>query len=111
MKSEKMKIKLIELKQLGKFDKKYKVWRQTEQEQKRKDIDAKKLYLVKYSGSWLIGRFDMVWYGWNFDPNMGSMSMQIEWLEKIYEIQGLEQKKSGSTASHIIDYLSSEEEE
>lgn len=90
---------------MGKWDKKYKVWRQTEEEEKRKDIDPKKLYLVLYEDIWLIGRFGMQWYGWNFEPNLGAMSIQIESLKEIYEIKGLPQKKHGSTASHILEYL------
>ncbi len=50
----------------------------------------------------------MAWYGWNFEPNMGSMSMQIEWLKEIYEIEGLSQRKGGSTAEHILHYLEEE---
>ena len=100
-----MKIKLKEIKQLGKFNTKYKGYRQSNKERKRDDIDSKKLYLVDYGGILLIGRFEMRWYGWNFEPNMGSMSIQIELLNKIYEINGLDQAKSGDTASHILGYL------
>ncbi len=64
-----------------------------------------------YNEVWLIGRFGMQWYGWNFSPNIGAMTMQIEWLEKIYEIKGLPQKKHGSTASHIMEYLAEEKED
>lgn len=103
-----MNINLIEVPQLGNIDPKYKHWNQTDEERKRPDIDKTKLYLVKYSGTWLIGRFGMQWYGWNFHPNLGVMSMQIEWLEVIYEIQGLTQEKGGSTAEHILGYLSKE---
>lgn len=78
-------------------------------DRKRTDIDRKKLYLVKYEGTWLIGRFGMQWYGWSFRPNMGSMSMQIEWLNSIYEIK-LPQKKNGSTAHHIMGYLANQED-
>jgi len=106
-----MKITLTKLKSLGTFDEKYNVWRQTDEQQKRIDISPDKLYLASYNGIWLIGRFGMQWYGWNFEPNMGSMSMQIEWLKEIYEIKGLPQKKDGSTASHILEYLSEEKED
>jgi hypothetical protein len=106
-----MKITVTKLRQLGKFDEKYKVWRQTEAEEKRKDIDPKKLYLTSYSGAWLIGRFEMEWYGWNFIPNMGSMTMQIEWLKEIYEIKGLPQKIGGSTSEHILGYLKEDKDE
>ena len=103
-----MQVKLKKLRSLGKWDKKYRVWRQTEEQEKRKDIDSNKLYLVSYHDVWLLGRFGMQWYGWNFHPNMGSMSMQIEWLKEIYEVTGLRQEKHGSTASHILEYLAAE---
>lgn len=106
-----MEMKLTKLSTLGKWDKKYHVWRQTEEQEKRKDIDPKKLYLVSYNDIWLIGRFHMQWYGWNFEPNLGCMSVQIESLKSIYEIQGLPQKKRGSTASHIAEYLEGERDE
>lgn len=107
-----MHIELKKLPDLGKWDKKYKVWRQTIEEERRSDIDPKKMYIVTYHGIWLIGRFVMntSYNAWNFHPNMGSMTMQIEWLEKIYEVvRGLDQKKAGSTASHILEYLAEEE--
>ena len=104
-----MQIKLKKLRSLGKWDAKYKVWRQTEEQEKRKDIDPKKLYLVSYDGVWLLGRFGMQWYGWNFEPNIGAMTIQIESLESIYEVTGLPQKKHGSTAAHIMEYLAEED--
>lgn len=106
-----MRLIIKKLRPLGTWDEKYKVWRQTDAQQKRKGIDPKELYLVSYHDVWLLGRFEMEWYGWNFDPNMGSMSMQIEWLKEIYEIKGLPQKKGGSTAEHILGYLKKEENE
>lgn len=106
-----MQIKLRKLRSLGKWDKKYKLWRQTEEQEKRKDIDPKKLYLVSYDGVWMLGRFSMQWYGWIFDPNMGSMHMQIETLESIYEVTGLPQEKHGSTAAHIMEYLGEESDD
>lgn len=102
-----MKIDLLKIEQKGYLNRNN-FWTQTNEERKRSDICSSKLYLVKYSGTWLIGRFAMQWYGWNFDPNLGVMSMQIEHLEEIYEIQGLEQKVNGDTASHILNYLAKE---
>ena len=109
-----MKIKLTEIEQLGHMDPDPRYSnqrRQTDEERKRPDIDPKALYLVNYRGSWLIGRFHMQWYGWNFEPNMGCMSMQIENLDEIYLIEGLKQEKDGSTAAHIVQYLSEEASE
>ena len=103
-----MKLTVKKLRKLGKWDKKYEVWRQTEEQEKRKDIDPKKLYLVSYHGIWLLGQFGMQWYGWNFMPNIGSMSIQIEMLKEIYEIKGLPQGKDGSTAAFIGEYLEEE---
>jgi len=81
------KVTFIKKRQLGTFDKKYKVWRMTEQQMKRKDISPEKIYLVNYDGMWLIGRFGMQWYGWNFQPNLGAMSVQIDHCGEIYEIK------------------------
>ena len=102
-----MKIKLKRIRQLGYQNSKSKQWRQTSEEAKRTDISRKKLYLVRYSGMWLIGRFHMQWYGWNFEPNYGANSLQMDCLDdQIYEIVGgLKQDKDGSTASHILGYL------
>ena len=102
---------LTKVEQLGRFDDKYKNYRQTSEERKRPDIDRSKIYLTKYSDVWLLGRFYMQHYGWNFQPNLGVMSMQIEWLQEIYEIQGLTQEKGGSTAEHILGYLAKEQDE
>lgn len=99
-------IKIKRLRRLGKYDKKYEVWRQGDSQMKRKDINPSKLYLVMYSDMWLIGRFGMQWYGWNFQPNLGSMSIQIDHLQDIYEIIGLSQKVEGSTEAFILNYLS-----
>jgi hypothetical protein len=79
-----MNLKLKELPLLGKENLPYSQRLMTEEEKKRKDIEKGKLYLVNYDGIWLIGRFTMVWYGWYFNPNLGSMGMQkikggIEW--------------------------------
>jgi hypothetical protein len=73
-------------------------------EMKRTDIDYNKLYLAKYHGIWLIGRFQMQWYGWNFMPNLGMMSIQYDSLEELHEID-LEQKKAGDSASHIFEVV------
>lgn len=78
----------------------------------RKDIDPKKLYLVEYFGTWLIGRFQLLTYDpkrprWIFNPNLGAVSPQIENLTRIVEIsEGLIQETAGDTASHILGYLS-----
>jgi hypothetical protein len=105
-----MKVTLIKKRQLGAFDKKYKVWRQSEEQMKRIDISPKKFYLVNYDGIWLIGQFGLQWYGWNFSPNLGSMSIQIDHLLEIYEMKGFSQKKEGSTGSFIMNYLKEEKE-
>jgi hypothetical protein len=73
-------------------------------EMKRTDINPTKLYLAKYQGIWLIGRFQMQWYGWNFLPNLGMMSIQYDSLEELHEID-LEQKKAGDSASHIFEVV------
>jgi len=83
-----MHIKLKKLPDIGEWDKKRNVWHQTNEERRRADIDIDKIYLVNYKGTWLIGHFVMnqSYNAWNFLPNMGSMNMQIEWLEEIYVI-------------------------
>lgn len=73
-------------------------------EMKRTDISPTKLYLAKYNGIWLIGRFQIQWYGWNFVPNLGMMNIQYDSLEELHEIE-LEQKKAGDSASHIFEYV------
>lgn len=98
-------LKLKELPLLGEENPPYNQRLMTEEEQKRKDIEKGKMYLVDYDGIWLIGRFTMQWYGWNFNPNLGSMSIQLNNLQAIYEIEGLMQKKGGSTAEFILSYL------
>ncbi len=103
-----MEVRLIKIEQKGCLDK-YNNWKQTDEERKRSDISSEKLYLVKYSETWLIGRFGMQWYGWNFNPNLGVMTMQIEHLDEIYEIKGLNQDVDGSTSSHILRYLAEEQ--
>lgn len=77
-------------------------------------IDPAKLYLVRYSGAWLIGRFEKLdsslagyAHRWYFNPNLGAMGMSIDRLEAIYEIVGLPQAVDGSTYAHISGYLSS----
>jgi hypothetical protein len=105
-----MKVTLTKKRQLGTFDEKYKVWRLSKEQMKREDISPEKMYLVNYNGIWLIGRFGMQWYGWNFQPNLGAMSIQIDFCIEIYEIKGLPQKADGSTRSYILDYLKEEEE-
>jgi len=100
-----MKIKLNELPLLGAENPPYKQRRMSKEEMKRNDIDPKKLYLVCYNGIWLVGRFNMQWYGWFFSPNLGSMGMQVNDLEAIFEIIGLKQKKGGSSAEFIASYL------
>jgi len=92
----KLKLKTVLIPQKGTWDEKYGVWRQTDAEKKRKDISPSKLYLVKYSNTWLLGTFGMQWYGWNFEPNIGSMSMQIEHLQEIHEF--------------ILDYMKDEDD-
>lgn len=103
-------LRLKKLKMLGHKDPKYCQWRMTDEEMKRKDISPRKMYLVQYNGTWLLGRFGMQWYGWNFDPNLGAMSMQINDLDAIYEVKGLSQKKAGNTAEHILGYLITDED-
>ena len=100
-----MKIKLIELPLLGTENPPYNQRRMTDEEMKRNDIDARKLYLVSYRKVWLLGRFSMRWYGWSFNPNLGSMGMQVNDLGAIFEVIGLKQKKGGSTAGFIASYL------
>tara|TARA_Y100000310_G_scaffold345019_1_gene461219 strand:+ start:6693 stop:7025 length:333 start_codon:yes stop_codon:yes gene_type:complete len=95
-----MNINFTKIEQLGSFDDKYNVWRQTNDEKKRDDIDPKSIYLVKYRNIWLLGRFAAVWYGWIFWPNMGSMHMQIEWLQEIY-LTDMKQEVEGDTGSHV----------
>ena len=73
--------------QLGKWDKKYGCWRQTDAERKRADIKKDQKYLVVDNGTILIGQFWMNWYGWSFHPDYGVMSMQIEHLNSIYLIE------------------------
>jgi hypothetical protein len=74
---------------------------------KRTDIDQQKLYFAKYNGIWLVGRFQMQWYGWNFLPNLGCMSIQYDSLEELHEITGgLEQKKAGDAGSHVMEVVS-----
>ena len=78
------------------------------EEAKREDIDCNKLYLAKYHGIWLIGRFQRQWYGWNFLPNLGSMSIQYSSLDELHEIVGgLEQQKAGDIGSHVIEIVAS----
>ena len=98
-------IKLKELPLLGKENPPYSQRLMTDEEKKRKDIEKGKLYLVNYDGIWLLGRFTMQWYGWYFNPNLGSMGMQSNDLQAIYEVEGLPQKKSGSTTEFIMNYL------
>jgi len=98
-------LKLIELPLLGEENPPYKQRRMTREEMKREDIDRKKLYLIRFSGIWLVGRFGMQWYGWNFQPNLGSMSVQVNDCEAIYEIVGLDQEEDGSTGGFIASYL------
>jgi len=105
-----MKLKLKELPLLGYVNPPYKQRRMTDEEMKRKDIDPGKLYMVRYDGIWLLGRFTMTWYGWVFDPNLGSLSPQVNDLEAIFEVEGLEQKVHGSTAMFIAGYLKEERE-
>ena len=99
-----MNISCQKIEQLGTFDDRYSVWRQSEDERKRSDISRDNIYLVKDDGVWMLGRFHMQWYGWNFSPNMGSYTMQIEHLEEIY-LTDLSQKKAGDTASYILGSL------
>jgi len=84
-------LQLQSIKQLGKWDKNYGYWRQTETEQKRKDIDPKRYYLVINRCStiasgkiYYIGQFMMQLHGWRFHPNGGSFSIQIEHIEEFY---------------------------
>lgn len=100
-----MKIKLIELPLLGTENPPYKQRRMTDEEMKRDDIKPTKLYLVCFNGIWLLGRFTMQWYGWFFNPNLGSMGMQVNDLEAIFEVVGLNQKKGGSSAEFVASYL------
>ncbi len=104
----KLKLKTVLIPQKGTWDEKYGVWRQTEAEEKRKDISPSKLYLVKYSNTWLLGTFGMQWYGWSFEPNIGSMSMQIEHLQEIHEIEGIS-RGVDTTGEFIMDYMKDEE--
>lgn len=74
--------------QLGTWDNKYGVWRQTDTERKRTDIKKGQKYLVICGdGRLLIGQFWMNWYGWDFHPNCGSVHHQIEHLDSIYLIK------------------------
>jgi len=100
-----MKVKFKELPLLGYINPPYNQRRMTDEEMKRTDINRKKLYLVSYDGIWLLGRFGMQWFGWTFHANLGSMSVQVNDLEAIYEVEGLPQIKDGSTASFILGYL------
>jgi len=100
-----MKIKLIELPLLGTENPPYNQRRMSEKEMKRTDIDPIKLYLVNYRGVWLLGRFCMQLYGWYFNPNLGSMGMQVNDLKAIFEVIGLNQEKGGSTTGFITSYL------
>ena len=101
-----MEIKLKELPLLGKDNPPYDQRVMTEKEMHRSDIDHGKLYLVCYDKIWLLGRFTEVWYGWVFDPNLGSMSPQINDLSAIYEVEGLDQEVHGSSEDFVARYLS-----
>lgn len=34
---------------------------------KDKRISSRKTYLLKHDGRWYVGKWQMQWYGWNFD--------------------------------------------
>lgn len=112
-----MEIKLTKLVVMGTVREGYSQYDLTPEEESRNDIDPKKLYLVRYSGTWLIGRFQKLpspfrgaTHRWIFNPNLGVMSPQIDSLDQeIYEVEGLPQKVDGSTASHILSYLRDED--
>lgn len=86
-------------------------------EEHRDDIDPKKLYLVEYFGTWLLGRFSLLTYDpkhprWIFYPNIGAVTPQIDNLTRIVEIvSGLEQEVAGDVVSHIISFLPDETED
>lgn len=109
-----MEIKLTKLPVLGKLREGYCQHDLTPEEESRIDIDPRKLYLVRYSRTWLIGRFQKLpsarrgaTHRWIFNPNLGVMSMQIDSIDReIYEIEGLPQDVDGSTEAHILGYLS-----
>jgi hypothetical protein len=82
----------------------------TDAEMKHTDISRDKMYLVNYDGIWLLGSFHMEIWGWSFDPNLGVISPQVNDLSAIYEVEGLPQKKDGSTFGFITGYLKESEE-
>lgn len=112
-----MEIKLTKLPVLGTLREGYSQYDMTAEEESRNDIDPKKLYLVRYSGTWLLGRFQKLssarrgaTHRWIFNPNLGVMSMQIDFIDQeIYEVEGLPQKVDGSTVAHILNYLRDED--
>lgn len=48
-------------------------------------ISKDKTYFAKIYGSWHMGKFSEVWYGWTFN-NWGTSGCQLDSIEDLYEV-------------------------
>ena len=80
-------MRLKSIPQLGTRNPRTGNWDQTDEQRCRPDIDVKKWYLVSDNDKWYTGKFVERWYGWVFHPAAGCISMQIEYIDAIWEIE------------------------